>query len=74
LYKHQKPHKWYQSTIVGINFRDTKYKKPQALHEVIIRGWSTIVFESDSKVIVDAIHANQSGMSKFSSIIFSIKL
>jgi ribonuclease HI len=44
----------------------------EALHEVI--SWSTIVFESHSKVIVDAIHANQSGMSKFSSIIFSIEL
>jgi hypothetical protein len=38
------------------------------------RGWSNIVFESDSKVVVDAIYANHHGISKLSNIISSIKL
>jgi ribonuclease HI len=46
----------------------------EALCEAITRGWSNIVFESDSKVVVDAIHGNQSGVSEFISIISSIKL
>jgi ribonuclease HI len=37
-------------------------------------GWSIIIFESDSKVVVDVIQANYRGVSKLSSIILSINL
>ncbi|PNX63857.1 cytochrome p450, partial [Trifolium pratense] len=45
-----------------------------ALHEAIARGWTNIVFESDSKIVVDAIHANHNGVSEFSSMISYIEL
>jgi ribonuclease HI len=35
-------------------------------------GWSNIVFESDSKTVVDVVHTNQHGISEFNSIISSI--
>jgi ribonuclease HI len=44
-----------------------------AMREVTSRGWSNIVFESDSKVVVHAIHANHNGISELCSIISSIK-
>jgi ribonuclease HI len=37
-------------------------------------GWSNIIFESDSKVVVDVIQANYRGVLKLSSIILSINL
>ncbi|KAK2454714.1 hypothetical protein QL285_002249 [Trifolium repens] len=46
----------------------------EAIHEATYRGWSNIVFESDSKVVVDPILANQHGISALSNIISSIKL
>jgi ribonuclease HI len=36
-------------------------------------GWSNIIFESDSKVVVDAVHSNHHGNSEWSSLISSIK-
>jgi ribonuclease HI len=46
----------------------------QACREAIAQGWTNVMFESDSKIVVDALHSNISGISKFSSIISSIKL
>ncbi|GAU44733.1 hypothetical protein TSUD_88180 [Trifolium subterraneum] len=46
----------------------------EAMREAISRRWFNIVFESDSKVVVDAIHANHQGVSELSSIIASIRL
>ncbi|GAU43459.1 hypothetical protein TSUD_140970 [Trifolium subterraneum] len=46
----------------------------EAMREAISRGWTNIVFESDSKVVVDAIQANSQGISELCSIISSIKL
>jgi ribonuclease HI len=36
------------------------------------RGWSNIVFKSDSKTVVDVVHTNYHGISEFNSIISSI--
>jgi hypothetical protein len=44
----------------------------EAMREAIARGWSNIVFESDSKVVVDAIHSNKQGNSDWISLISSI--
>ncbi|XP_045802361.1 uncharacterized protein LOC123895940 [Trifolium pratense] len=46
----------------------------EAMRQATSRGWSNIVFESDSKVVVDAIQANHHGIAELSSIILSIKL
>ncbi|PNX86938.1 trypsin/chymotrypsin inhibitor [Trifolium pratense] len=46
----------------------------KAMRHATSRGWSNIVFESDSKVVVDAIQANHHGIAELSSIILSIKL
>jgi ribonuclease HI len=46
----------------------------EALRTASARGWSQVVFESDSKNVVDAIYAKHNGVSEFSSIIHSIKL
>ncbi|MCI12028.1 trypsin/chymotrypsin inhibitor, partial [Trifolium medium] len=46
----------------------------EAIRVATSRGWSKIVFERDSKVVVDAIQANHHGVSKMSSIILSINL
>jgi ribonuclease HI len=45
----------------------------EAMREAISRGWSNIVFESDSKMVVEAIKANPHGTSELCSIISSIK-
>jgi ribonuclease HI len=45
----------------------------EAIREATSRGWSNIVFESDCKVVVDAVHTSLHGNSELSSIIFSIK-
>ncbi|KAK2451729.1 hypothetical protein QL285_010759 [Trifolium repens] len=45
----------------------------EAMREAISRGWSNIVFESDTKVVVDAVHTSHHGNSELSSIISSIK-
>jgi ribonuclease HI len=46
----------------------------EVVREAVNRGWTNIVFESDSKIVVDAIHAKQSCASKFSAIISSINM
>jgi ribonuclease HI len=46
----------------------------EAMRESLARGWSNIIFESDSKVVVDAVHSNHHGNSEWSSLISSIKL
>jgi ribonuclease HI len=46
----------------------------EALRETIARGWSNVIFESDSKIVVNAVHSNHQGNSEGSSIISSIKL
>ncbi|CAJ2635677.1 unnamed protein product [Trifolium pratense] len=46
----------------------------EVMRIAISRGWTNIVFESDSKVVVDAIHVTTQGVSELSSIISSIKL
>jgi ribonuclease HI len=45
----------------------------EAMRESLDRGWSNIIFESDSKVVVDAVHSNHHGNSEWSSLISSIK-
>jgi ribonuclease HI len=45
----------------------------EAMREANSRGWSNIIFESDSKVVVEAIDSNPRGRSELCSIIASIK-
>jgi ribonuclease HI len=44
----------------------------EAMRDACSHGWSNIVFESDSKSVVDAVHKNHHGISEFNSIISSI--
>jgi ribonuclease HI len=44
----------------------------QAMKEMELRGITQVIFETDSKNVVDAIHALNNGNSKFSSIIHNI--
>jgi hypothetical protein len=44
----------------------------EATSEATSRGWPNIIFESDSKTVVNIVHTNQSGNSEFNSIIFFI--
>jgi ribonuclease HI len=45
----------------------------EAMKEVIQRGLQYVVFESDSKIVVDAISSRQSGVSEFSLLISFIQ-
>jgi ribonuclease HI len=45
----------------------------EAMEEVIQRGFPFVIFESDSKLVVDAIHSRQSGVSEFSLLISHIQ-
>jgi ribonuclease HI len=45
----------------------------EAMHEMIHRGFSKIIFESDSKLVVDAISSRQGGISEFSILISHIQ-
>jgi ribonuclease HI len=45
----------------------------EAMCEIIQRGFTQVIFESDSKVVVDAIHSRNVGVSEFCSIISSIQ-
>jgi ribonuclease HI len=45
----------------------------EAMEQVIHRGFPYVIFESDSKVVVDAIHSSQSGVSEFSLLISHIQ-
>ncbi|GAU16129.1 hypothetical protein TSUD_339990 [Trifolium subterraneum] len=45
----------------------------EALEEMMQKGLSYVIFESDSKVVVDAIHSRQVGLSEFSILISHIK-
>jgi hypothetical protein len=45
----------------------------EVMREAISRGWTNIVFESDFKIVMDAIHANTQGISELCSIISLIK-
>jgi ribonuclease HI len=46
---------------------------PEAMKVVTHGGFSNVVFETDSKSTVDAIHTLRGGTSEFSSIIFQIQ-
>ncbi|CAJ2678429.1 unnamed protein product [Trifolium pratense] len=45
----------------------------EATEEMIQRGLSHVIFESDSKIVVDAISSRQIGTSEFSMLISCIK-
>jgi ribonuclease HI len=45
----------------------------EAIEEIMQRHLSHVIFESDSKVVVDAIHFRQDGLSEFSILISNIK-
>jgi ribonuclease HI len=45
----------------------------EAMEEMIHRGLSYVIFESDSKLVVDAISSNHSGVSEFSLLISHIQ-
>ncbi|KAK2370554.1 hypothetical protein QL285_083597 [Trifolium repens] len=45
----------------------------EAMEEVIQRGLPYVIFESDSKLVVDAISSRQSGVSEFSLLISHIQ-
>jgi ribonuclease HI len=45
----------------------------EAIREASSRGWSNIIFDSDSKVVVDAIKATSPGRSELCSIVYEIK-
>jgi ribonuclease HI len=44
----------------------------EAMREATFRGWSNIIFESDSKVVVEVIESNPQRRSELCSIITSI--
>jgi ribonuclease HI len=46
----------------------------EAMRQCIERGWTNILFESDAKLVVEAVHSTKQGNSELSSIISSIKL
>jgi ribonuclease HI len=46
----------------------------EAMREVISRGWSNIVFESDSKVVAEAIKSNPQGRFVRDHKIISLKI
>jgi ribonuclease HI len=45
----------------------------EAMEEMILRGLPYVIFESDSKLVVDAISSSQSGISEFSILIAHIQ-
>jgi ribonuclease HI len=45
----------------------------EAMNEVIQRGLPFVIFESDSKLVVDAIYSKQTGVSEFSLLITHIQ-
>jgi ribonuclease HI len=45
----------------------------QAMKEMEYRGITQVIFETDSKCVVDAIHTLRGGLSEFSSLIYNIK-
>jgi ribonuclease HI len=45
----------------------------EAMEKVIQRGFSYVIFESDSKMVVDAISSRQAGVSEFSILISHIQ-
>ncbi|GAU20903.1 hypothetical protein TSUD_120950 [Trifolium subterraneum] len=45
----------------------------EAMDEMVQRGFSHVIFESDSKIVVDAITSSHRGISDFSLLISSIK-
>jgi ribonuclease HI len=45
----------------------------EAMKEVMHRGLSHVIFESDSKLVVDAISSKQAGISEFSMLISNIQ-
>jgi ribonuclease HI len=46
----------------------------EAMEEVIQRGLSYVIFESDSKLVVDVISSRQVGVSEFSIFDFSYSI
>ncbi|PNX84959.1 cytochrome p450 [Trifolium pratense] len=44
-----------------------------AIQEIANRGFTNVVFETDSKNVVDSINQNRVGVSEFSSLISKIK-
>jgi hypothetical protein len=46
----------------------------EPIREATSKGWSNIVFESNSKIIADVVQANHNVLSKLNSIIMSINL
>jgi ribonuclease HI len=45
----------------------------EAMSELMLRGFSNVIFESDSKIAVDAISSRHVGISEFSVLISDIK-
>jgi ribonuclease HI len=45
----------------------------EAMEAVMYRGLSHVIFESDSKLVVDAISSRQAGISEFSMLISYIQ-
>jgi ribonuclease HI len=45
----------------------------EAMSELMQRGLSCVIFESDSKIVVDAISSRHVGISEFSVLISDIK-
>jgi ribonuclease HI len=45
----------------------------EAMRAMVNRGITHVIFESDSKIVVDAIHTSRDGVSEFSSLICNIK-
>jgi ribonuclease HI len=45
----------------------------EAMEEMILRGFRNVIFESDSKLVVDAISSTHNGISEFSTLITHIQ-
>jgi ribonuclease HI len=45
----------------------------EAMEEMILRGFNNVIFESDSRLVVDAIVSSQNGISEFSTLIAHIQ-
>ncbi|GAU28837.1 hypothetical protein TSUD_21740 [Trifolium subterraneum] len=59
-------------TSVGLCFRDNSGHFMAAMEEAKLRGLDRVQFESDSKVLIEAIHMQRRGNSEFLSIVHDI--
>jgi ribonuclease HI len=70
-----------QFQLAGTNIRHSLYSVVEgeacaiieAMEEMILRGFKYVIFESDSRLVVDAITSSNNGISEFSHLIAHIQ-